>query len=113
MKTPKGEWNLRTILESVQRTLPTGYFPFTTSNVPGRGDALVLGEEIIQEDGRKVHGKQSTKNHDAYMMKKAWEEGFRTWRFWDDEILYCTSQVQQILISIAMMKRILLERKPK
>ena len=80
MKTPKGEVALREIMESVQRTLPAGYFTFTTSNVPGRGDALVLGEEIVQCDG-KPHEKQSVRDHDAYMESQVREQGFRVWRF--------------------------------
>jgi len=99
-------------METIQRTLPAGYFPFTTSNVPGRGDALVLGEEIVQCDG-KPHEKQSVRDHDAYMEAQVRKEGFRVWRFSEEEILYCPAQVHLILSSLAVMKRVLLERNRK
>jgi len=111
-RTPKGEVALRTIMETVQRTLPVGYFPFTTSNVPGRGDALILGTIIVQVDGPH-HTKQSTRDHDAYMESQVREQGFNVLRFSEDEILYCEPEVRQILTELAVMKRVILERNRK
>ena len=107
--TSRGEWRLRQLLEEVQRSLPDGYFTFRTSDVPGRGDALILGEEVVQVDG-PPHEKQTQRAHDSFMMGKVWEEGFRPWRFKQEEVLYCGTYVKSILANIAAMKRVLLER---
>lgn len=108
MKTPKGEVALRGIVEEIQRILPKNYVTFSTSDVPCRADMFYI-DDLIQIDGPH-HKKQSSMNHDGFMMEKAGELGYRVWRFDEEEVLFCREEVKEILTRIAVMKRLLMER---
>ncbi len=110
-KTPKGEVALRQIVEEIQHTQPFGSVSFTTSDVPCRADMFYI-DDLIQVDGPH-HKKQSSMNHDGFMMQKAAEEGYRVWRFTEEEVLFCRVDVKEILTRIAVMKRVLLEKNRK
>ena len=115
LKTPKGEWNLRDLLVDVDHSLPGLRLKFRSSDTYGRADFEGLhgfADELFQSDG-VTHDKQSKKDTDAFMVSKAIQDGFRVWRFKEEEVLYCAAQVKQILASLAVMKRILLERRKK